>query len=87
MEWFPCDLFEFMYGADKPSYSRPEATAKEICFAILNGLDHCHATGFAHRDFKPESILVDAMMGSVKIAILARLAEQLGLRQDASTML
>ncbi|OOQ87150.1 hypothetical protein PEBR_18436 [Penicillium brasilianum] len=46
----------FMYLCQKPSL--PEAEAKDITYQILDGLNMMHENGFAHRDLKPNNVLI-----------------------------
>ncbi|KAJ5859895.1 hypothetical protein N7534_005172 [Penicillium rubens] len=50
------DLFAYLY--QKPLPPLPEAEAKEIAHQILDGLCMMHENGFAHRDLKPNNILI-----------------------------
>ncbi|CAP92761.1 Calcium/calmodulin-dependent protein kinase type [Penicillium chrysogenum] len=50
------DLFAYLY--QKPLPPLPEAEAKEIAYQILDGLCMMHENGFAHRDLKPNNILI-----------------------------
>ncbi|KAJ5827818.1 Tetratricopeptide-like helical [Penicillium robsamsonii] len=46
----------FVYLQKRPPV--PEAEAKEIAYQILEGLTMMHDNGFAHRDLKPNNILI-----------------------------
>ncbi|KAJ5951483.1 Tetratricopeptide-like helical [Penicillium vulpinum] len=48
------DLFAYLH--QKPPV--PEEEAKEIAYQILDGLNMMHENGFAHRDLKPNNILI-----------------------------
>ncbi|OQE41017.1 hypothetical protein PENCOP_c005G04847 [Penicillium coprophilum] len=48
------DLFAYLQS--RPPV--PEAEAKEIAYQILEGLTMMHENGFAHRDLKPNNILI-----------------------------
>ncbi|KAJ5432677.1 Tetratricopeptide-like helical [Penicillium daleae] len=50
------DLYTFVYR--KPPL--PEIETKEIAYRILEGLDMMHDNGFAHRDLKPNNILIES---------------------------
>ncbi|OQE13507.1 hypothetical protein PENFLA_c047G06958 [Penicillium flavigenum] len=50
------DLFAYLY--QKPLPPLPEAEAKEIAYQIIDGLCMMHENGFAHRDLKPNNILI-----------------------------
>ncbi|KAJ5243640.1 hypothetical protein N7489_003736 [Penicillium chrysogenum] len=52
------DLFAYLY--QKPLPPLPEAEAKEIAYQILDGMCMMHENGFAHRDLKPNNILIKA---------------------------
>ncbi|KAJ5159252.1 Tetratricopeptide-like helical [Penicillium coprophilum] len=48
------DLFAYLQS--RPPV--PEAEAKEIAYQILEGLTMMHGNGFAHRDLKPNNIMI-----------------------------
>ncbi|KAJ5381227.1 Tetratricopeptide-like helical [Penicillium cataractarum] len=48
------DLFTYLY--QNPPL--PESEAKDIAYQILDGLSMMHQNGFAHRDLKPNNILI-----------------------------
>ncbi|KAJ5186047.1 Tetratricopeptide-like helical [Penicillium cf. griseofulvum] len=48
------DLFVYLYK--RPPLPEPEV--KEIAYQILDGLSMMHENGFAHRDLKPNNILI-----------------------------
>ncbi|UKZ68929.1 uncharacterized protein TrAtP1_009947 [Trichoderma atroviride] len=55
MEYFPLgDLQKYM---DKPGLI-DEADVREISFQVLEGLSYMHREGFAHRDIKPDNVLI-----------------------------
>ncbi|KAJ5932227.1 Tetratricopeptide-like helical [Penicillium verrucosum] len=51
------DLFTYLYPKT-PTSPLPEAEAREIAYQILDGLSMMHQNGFAHRDLKPNNILI-----------------------------
>ncbi|KAK1240314.1 hypothetical protein MKX08_007756 [Trichoderma sp. CBMAI-0020] len=55
MEYFPLgDLQKYM---DKPGLI-DEVDVREISFQVLEGLSYMHREGFAHRDIKPDNVLI-----------------------------
>ncbi|KAM0520501.1 hypothetical protein ACHAPE_002894 [Trichoderma viride] len=55
MEYVPLgDLQKYM---DKPGLI-DEADVREISFQVLEGLSYMHREGFAHRDIKPDNVLI-----------------------------
>jgi serine/threonine protein kinase len=53
---------------------------------ILDGLEHIHSQGFAHRDLKPGNILLDAAQENLKISDFGSCAEVMDSREGFSTM-
>ncbi len=49
------ELFDFVQKEE----GMKEEAAKEMFGKILNGVQHCHSKGIAHRDLKLENILLD----------------------------
>ena len=55
MEYLHTTLTDFLIDNGTPS----EDTARQIVKMIASGLEHCHISGVAHGDLKPDNILVD----------------------------
>lgn len=49
------ELFDFVQKRE----GMAEEMAREVFRGILNGVQHCHRNGIAHRDLKLENILMD----------------------------
>jgi len=83
-------LMEIMRGGDLFGYIKragsvtpmPEATAKVFMRQILAGVSHCHERGVAHRDLKPQNIMLTAKEGGVVKLIDFGLAHQYTRRPD-----
>jgi serine/threonine protein kinase len=56
MEWVEGKLLREIMNAQKPL---PQERAIQIAINILGALEHIHSRGVAHRDMKPENIMVD----------------------------
>lgn len=54
-------LFSHILISKREDYPRPvlHATLMRMCRQIAEGLNHLHRKGYAHRDVKPENILVE----------------------------
>lgn len=49
------ELFDYVQKQE----GMKEEAAKEMFRGIVNGMQHCHSKGIAHRDLKLENILLD----------------------------
>ncbi len=47
-----------MEGFIRKRYTGPVPTDKQVLFQLAEGLEHIHSKGIAHRDVKPENILI-----------------------------
>lgn len=67
-EYLDYDLKQFMYNKYGKGHAIPETLAKNFCYQILLGLQHCHANSIMHRDLKPQNLLVDVQSSRIKLA-------------------
>jgi eukaryotic-like serine/threonine-protein kinase len=56
LEWVDGRLLRHIIHEEKPL---PQERAVRIAIRILEALDHIHGRGVAHRDMKPENVMVD----------------------------
>lgn len=67
-EYLDYDLKQFMYNKYGKGHPIPASLAKNFCYQILLGLQHCHANSIMHRDLKPQNLLVDVAASRIKLA-------------------
>ncbi len=67
-EYLDFDLKQFMHSKYGKGHPMPHELAKNFCYQILLGLQHCHANAVMHRDLKPQNLLVDAKTETIKLA-------------------
>jgi serine/threonine protein kinase len=65
MELAPRGDLQTALAANRKGF--PERTARRIFVQLATALAHCHARGVAHRDVKPQNILLDAA-GGLKVS-------------------
>uniref|UniRef100_A0ACD5ZTP0 Uncharacterized protein n=1 Tax=Avena sativa TaxID=4498 RepID=A0ACD5ZTP0_AVESA len=65
MELAPRGDLQSALAANRKGF--PERTARRIFVQLASALAHCHARGVAHRDVKPQNILLDAA-GGLKVS-------------------
>ncbi|KAM0893845.1 hypothetical protein ACQ4PT_024845 [Festuca glaucescens] len=65
MELAPRGDLQSALAANRKGF--PERTARRIFVQLATALAHCHARGVAHRDVKPQNILLDAA-GGLKVS-------------------
>ncbi|GJN91210.1 hypothetical protein Rhopal_004228-T1 [Rhodotorula paludigena] len=56
------ELFEHLM--ESPGYRFPEAEAREVVYALVDGVAYLHGLNIAHRDLKPENVLYRTPPGS-----------------------
>ncbi|GAA6032579.1 hypothetical protein JCM8097_004825 [Rhodosporidiobolus ruineniae] len=56
------ELFEHLI--ESPNYRFPEEEAREVVYALVDGVKYLHAKNIIHRDLKPENVLYRTPPGS-----------------------
>jgi calcium-dependent protein kinase len=56
MEYLPYKDLSFLISRKE---NIPESLLKEIGYSLLNTIEYMHQRGVAHRDIKPDNILID----------------------------
>lgn len=67
-EYLDFDLKQFMHSKYGKGVAIDHDLAKNFCYQILLGLQHCHANSIMHRDLKPQNLLVDVATNTIKLA-------------------
>lgn len=52
-------VLDLCYESDLHKRVMPEPEAASVMFQLMQAVAHCHRTGVAHRDIKPDNILFD----------------------------
>ncbi|EGR31693.1 protein kinase domain protein [Ichthyophthirius multifiliis] len=65
-EYMESNLEDFISKHNKNKKQIPEKTIQEYAYQILKGLEYIHSKGIAHRDLKPDNVLINDN-GIVKI--------------------
>ncbi|KAH0576735.1 Kinase, CMGC RCK [Spironucleus salmonicida] len=60
-------LYDLLVKNQKLSARMPEVEIRQICFQVLQGLDHMHSYDFMHRDLKPENVLLQHSTEGIQI--------------------
>ena len=73
-EWCESDVLKTLEAAKaRGEVGLPERTVASMCGGLLRALAHCHAHKWAHRDVKPENILI--ANGVVRLADFGEAAD------------
>jgi glycogen synthase kinase 3 beta len=70
MDYYPHSLQDVINQMSRLQRRVNAATFKTIALSIFRGLEHIHSKSIAHRDIKPDNILVNLNEGKVVIADL-----------------
>ncbi|KAL9260093.1 CBL-interacting serine/threonine-protein kinase 4-like protein [Drosera capensis] len=77
------DLFDKL--SRREGHRFPEPYARRLFHQLVSALQYCHQNGVAHRDMKPQNVLLDSE-GNVKVSDFG-LSAVVGQRQSASGLL
>ena len=66
-QYLDLDLARHLQEVGKQSSGLPKAQVLRYSFQLLSGLAHCHARCIAHRDIKPQNILLQLKTDEVKL--------------------
>ena len=66
-------VMEYVDGGDLIEYIErhgqlTEKVAMRLLYQVMSALNHCHKMGIAHRDIKPDNLLMDSKSGNVILA-------------------
>lgn len=67
MDYMPSDLFNLLNQFAKKRQLMPTVFVQIYSYQIFRALGHIHSLGFAHRDIKPQNILVNHKLAILKL--------------------